>query len=229
MSVTGRVRSDRRCGAEFPLDDGEPSECDGGSEVNFTYLLIYNIYNIYNIYTLEPLLLQLGLLRAGRGPLRVRGVRGLQDRRGQGAGLGGAVAPGQEVGGYTGYNIYTRVYYLLCAGAGRSTRSPTTRARPSATRTARTSAAASGATAGATGSTAAARSASTTETTNKLVYLFIYCKYILFIYHTYLLHSFLSSWTDFTDVSLKVSFLSCFVFALWAWKLLSFMDRFHVH
>ena len=110
VSVTGRVRSDRRCGAEFPLDDGEPSECDGGSEVNFTYLLIYNIYNIS---TLEPLLLQLGLLRAGRGPLRVRGVRGLQDRRGQGAGLGGAVAPGQEVGGYTGYNIYTRVYYLL--------------------------------------------------------------------------------------------------------------------
>ena len=49
---------------------------------------------------LEPLLLQLGLLRAGRGPLRVRGVRGLQDRRGQGAGLGGALAPGQEVGGY---------------------------------------------------------------------------------------------------------------------------------
>merc|ERR1719229_1592345 len=32
VSVTGRVRSDRRCGAEFPLDDGEPSECDGGSE-----------------------------------------------------------------------------------------------------------------------------------------------------------------------------------------------------
>ena len=111
--MTGRVRSDRRCGAEFPLDDGEPSECDGGSEVNFTYLLIYNIYNIYNISTLEPLLLQLGLLRAGRGPLRVRGVRGLQDRRGQGAGLGGAVAPGQEVGGYTGYNIYMIVYYLL--------------------------------------------------------------------------------------------------------------------
>ena len=51
VSVTGRVRSDRRCGAEFPLDDGEPSECDGGSEVNFTYLLIYNIYNIYDIYT----------------------------------------------------------------------------------------------------------------------------------------------------------------------------------
>ena len=48
---------------------------------------------------LEPLLLQLGLLRAGCGPLRVRGVRGLQDRRGQGAGLGGALAPGQEVGG----------------------------------------------------------------------------------------------------------------------------------
>ena len=118
VSVTGRVRSDRRCGAEFPLDDGEPSECDGGSEVNFTYLLIYNIYNIYNIYTLEPLLLQLGLLRAGRGPLRVRGVRGLQDRRGQGAGLGGAVAPGQEVGGYTGYNIYTRVYYLLQVRGG---------------------------------------------------------------------------------------------------------------
>ena len=100
MSVTGRVRSDRRCGAEFPLDDGEPSECDGGSEVNFTYLLIY-LSTISIVSTLlEPLLLQLGLLRAGRGPLRVRGVRGLQDRRGQGAGLGGALAPGQEVGGY---------------------------------------------------------------------------------------------------------------------------------
>ena len=30
--VTGRVRVDRRCGGgEFALDDGTPSECDGGS------------------------------------------------------------------------------------------------------------------------------------------------------------------------------------------------------
>ena len=72
MSVTGRVRSDRRCGAEFPLDDGEPSECDGGSEVNFTYLLI-NIYNIISPH-LEPLLLQLGLLRARGRALRVCGL-----------------------------------------------------------------------------------------------------------------------------------------------------------
>ena len=115
VSVTGRVRSDRRCGAEFPLDDGEPSECDGGSEVNFKYLLLYNIYNIMSIF-LEPLLLQLGLLRAGCGPLRVRGVRGLQDRRGQGAGLGGALAPGQEVGGYTGtgYSIYRQCGFYTC-------------------------------------------------------------------------------------------------------------------
>ena len=96
MSVTGRVRSDRRCGAEFPLDDGEPSECDGGSEVCLHIYILYSIlvYNSIMSPHLEPLLLQLGLLRAGRGPLRVRGVRGLQDRRGQGAGLGGAVAPG---------------------------------------------------------------------------------------------------------------------------------------
>ena len=62
---------------------------------------------------LEPLLLQLGLLRAGRGPLRVRGVRGLQDRRGQGAGLGGALAQGQEVGGYLDI-ISTRVLLIVC-------------------------------------------------------------------------------------------------------------------
>merc|ERR1712064_16110 len=31
VSLNGRVRSDRRCGPEFPLDDGEPSECDGAS------------------------------------------------------------------------------------------------------------------------------------------------------------------------------------------------------
>jgi len=29
--VDGRVRVDRRCGPEFPLDDGLPSECDGSS------------------------------------------------------------------------------------------------------------------------------------------------------------------------------------------------------
>jgi|ERR1711874_48404 len=29
--VVGRVRVDRRCGAEFPLPDGQPAECDGGS------------------------------------------------------------------------------------------------------------------------------------------------------------------------------------------------------
>lgn len=29
--VEGRVRVDRRCGPEFPLEDGLPSECDGGS------------------------------------------------------------------------------------------------------------------------------------------------------------------------------------------------------
>jgi len=30
--VNGRVRIDRRCGNEFPLPDGQPSECDGASE-----------------------------------------------------------------------------------------------------------------------------------------------------------------------------------------------------
>jgi len=30
--VVGKVRTDRRCGAGFPLDDGEPSECDGSSD-----------------------------------------------------------------------------------------------------------------------------------------------------------------------------------------------------
>ena len=29
--VEGRVRTDRRCGGSFPLDDGTPSECDGSS------------------------------------------------------------------------------------------------------------------------------------------------------------------------------------------------------
>ena len=29
--MEGRVRVDRRCGPEFPLEDGLPSECDGGS------------------------------------------------------------------------------------------------------------------------------------------------------------------------------------------------------
>jgi len=29
--VQGRVRTDRRCGGSFPLDDGSPSECDGSS------------------------------------------------------------------------------------------------------------------------------------------------------------------------------------------------------
>merc|ERR1711963_212560 len=27
----GKVRTDRRCGPEFPLEDGSPSECDGSS------------------------------------------------------------------------------------------------------------------------------------------------------------------------------------------------------
>ena len=30
--LVGRVRQDRRCGAQFPLDDGSPSECDGAGE-----------------------------------------------------------------------------------------------------------------------------------------------------------------------------------------------------
>ena len=29
--MEGRVRLDRRCGDEFPLDDGLPAECDGSS------------------------------------------------------------------------------------------------------------------------------------------------------------------------------------------------------
>lgn len=29
--VANNVRSDRRCGPEFPLDDGTPSQCDGNS------------------------------------------------------------------------------------------------------------------------------------------------------------------------------------------------------
>ena len=29
--LVGRVRQDRRCGAQFPLTDGLPSECDGTS------------------------------------------------------------------------------------------------------------------------------------------------------------------------------------------------------
>lgn len=28
LSINGKVRSDRRCGEEFPLDDGSVSECD---------------------------------------------------------------------------------------------------------------------------------------------------------------------------------------------------------
>merc|ERR1712026_635710 len=32
LTVSGRVRSDRRCGPEFPLSDGQPSECDGATE-----------------------------------------------------------------------------------------------------------------------------------------------------------------------------------------------------
>merc|ERR1712117_99717 len=32
LSISGRVRSDRRCGAEFPLEDGSPSECDGATD-----------------------------------------------------------------------------------------------------------------------------------------------------------------------------------------------------
>ena len=29
LNCSNKVRSDRRCGAEFPLDDGKASECDG--------------------------------------------------------------------------------------------------------------------------------------------------------------------------------------------------------
>jgi len=32
VDLIGKVRSDRRCGNEFPLPDGNPSECDGASE-----------------------------------------------------------------------------------------------------------------------------------------------------------------------------------------------------
>jgi len=32
LTISGAVRSDRRCGAEFPLEDGTPSGCDGSSE-----------------------------------------------------------------------------------------------------------------------------------------------------------------------------------------------------
>ena len=38
LTVTGRVRSDRRCGPEFPLADGQPSECDGATEVRSSLL-----------------------------------------------------------------------------------------------------------------------------------------------------------------------------------------------
>lgn len=31
INLNGKVRSDRRCGKDFPLDDGTPSECDGNS------------------------------------------------------------------------------------------------------------------------------------------------------------------------------------------------------
>jgi len=31
INLSGKVRSDRRCGKEFPLDDGSSSECDGNS------------------------------------------------------------------------------------------------------------------------------------------------------------------------------------------------------
>ena len=57
MTLSGRVRSDRRCGPEFPLDDGEPSECDGSTEVETVTIPLLHL-----VYT-EPLLLQLGLLR----------------------------------------------------------------------------------------------------------------------------------------------------------------------
>lgn len=32
IKIDGKVRSDRRCGAEFPLDDGTPAECNPNSE-----------------------------------------------------------------------------------------------------------------------------------------------------------------------------------------------------
>ena len=38
LTVSGRVRSDRRCGPEFPLADGQPSECDGATEVRSSLL-----------------------------------------------------------------------------------------------------------------------------------------------------------------------------------------------
>ena len=32
VSLSGKVRSDRRCGTEFPLEDGKPSQCDPNSQ-----------------------------------------------------------------------------------------------------------------------------------------------------------------------------------------------------
>lgn len=32
IEISGKVRSDARCGEQFPLGDGSPSECDGTSE-----------------------------------------------------------------------------------------------------------------------------------------------------------------------------------------------------
>ena len=118
MSVTGRVRSDRRCGAEFPLDDGEPSECDGGSEVNFTYLLIYNIYNIYHIYTSRTTAAPTGVT-AGRARTTASARRAWTTgppRTGCGTGWGCGAGTG---GGWIYWiYIYTRVYYLLQVRGG---------------------------------------------------------------------------------------------------------------
>ena len=55
LSLTGRVRSDRRCGAEFPLSDGQPSECDGASEVRQRDRSLTPDLSHYD--DLEPLLL----------------------------------------------------------------------------------------------------------------------------------------------------------------------------
>ena len=46
VSISGRVRSDRRCGPEFPLDDGEPSECDGSSGVS-SIKIKFTIYRMF--------------------------------------------------------------------------------------------------------------------------------------------------------------------------------------
>ena len=61
LTVSGGVRSDRRCGPEFPLEDGTPSGCDGSSEVN---MMVIMTHSFLTCFVAESLLLQLGLLRA---------------------------------------------------------------------------------------------------------------------------------------------------------------------